>query len=152
MRAYVALISKEPNTEYWVDFPDFPGCVSAGKTMKAAVENAHEALAMHTALMAKDGDRLPDPTPIEKITANPDNEGAVPFLVSVSSPKPKALKINITIPENVMDEIDAITWKTGESRSGFLTQAAREYLNKFTAKIKPDAKKRRTARKRKAVA
>lgn len=66
MRAYVALISKEPNTEYRVDFPDFPGCVSAGKTMKAAVENAHEALAMHAALMVKDGDPLPDPTPIEK--------------------------------------------------------------------------------------
>lgn len=152
MRAYVALISKEPNTEYWVDFPDFPGCVSAGKSMKAAVENAHEALAMHAALMAKDGDRLPDPTPIEKITANPENKDAVPFLVSLSSPKPKALKINITIPENVMDEIDSITWKTGESRSGFLTQAAREYLNKFTANIKPPAKKHRSSRKRKAVA
>lgn len=150
MRAYVALISKEPNTEYWVDFPDFPGCVSAGKSMKAAVENAHEALAMHAALMAKDGDRLPDPTPMEKIMVDPDNKGAIPFLVALSSPKPKALKINITIPENVMDEIDSITWKTGESRSGFLTQAAREYLNKFTAKIKP--KKPRSARKRKAVA
>lgn len=131
---------------------DFPGCVSAGKTMKAAVESAHEALAMHAALMVKDGDPLPDPTPIEKITTDPGNTDAVPFLVTLSSPKPKALKINITIPENVVDEIDALARKTGESRSGFLTQAAREYLSKFVAKIKPDIKKSRSARKRRAVA
>ena len=31
-RKYVALIRKEDTTEYWVDIPDLPGCISAGKT------------------------------------------------------------------------------------------------------------------------
>ena len=36
MASYVAVIRKEPNTAYWVDAPDIPGCASSGDTIAAA--------------------------------------------------------------------------------------------------------------------
>ena len=33
---YLAVIHKEPGSEYGVSFPDFPGCVTAGKTIDEA--------------------------------------------------------------------------------------------------------------------
>ena len=56
---YPAVIDKDPDSDYGVVFPDFPGCVSAGSTLDEAVLGAHEALAGHVALMVADGDALP---------------------------------------------------------------------------------------------
>jgi len=36
MRAYIALIHKEPDSDYGVSFPDLPGCISAGLTLDEA--------------------------------------------------------------------------------------------------------------------
>jgi predicted RNase H-like HicB family nuclease len=47
MTAYVALIHKDPDSDYGVSFPDLPGCVSAGSTLDEAIALAHEALALH---------------------------------------------------------------------------------------------------------
>ena len=59
---YIAIIHKEPDSDFGVSFPDFPGCVSAGETLEEAVLGAQEALSGHVALMIADGDELPKPT------------------------------------------------------------------------------------------
>jgi predicted RNase H-like HicB family nuclease len=69
---YPAVIDKDPDSDYGVVFPDFPGCVSAGSTLDEAVLGAHEALAGHVALMVTDGDALPEPTPLEVVAAQRD--------------------------------------------------------------------------------
>lgn len=47
MASYVAVIRKEPNTDYWVDAPDIPGCVAEGATIEAAKKNFGAALVAH---------------------------------------------------------------------------------------------------------
>ncbi len=47
MADYVAVIRKVEGTDYWVDVPDIPGCVSRGKTIEEAKVNYREALALH---------------------------------------------------------------------------------------------------------
>lgn len=47
MTDYVAVIRKVEGTDYWVDVPDIPGCVSCGKTIEEAKVNYREALALH---------------------------------------------------------------------------------------------------------
>ena len=47
MRTYIALLRKDPDSDYGVDFPDFPGCVTAGSTLEEARAMAEEALAFH---------------------------------------------------------------------------------------------------------
>ena len=42
--AYYARIVKQRGSGYLVEFPDLPGCLSEGKTIQAALDNAREAL------------------------------------------------------------------------------------------------------------
>lgn len=65
MTNYIGLIRKEPDSDFGVDFPDFPGCIIAGRTMGEAREMAGEALAAHVALMIDDGDVIPPPSSFE---------------------------------------------------------------------------------------
>lgn len=120
---YPAVVDKDPDSDYGVVFPDFPGCVSAGSTLDAAVMGAHEALAGHVALMVADGDDLPDPTPLEVAAARRDASTVAITLVPVILPG-KAQRVNITMDEALLDEIDQIA----DNRSRFLAEAARAEL------------------------
>ena len=120
---YPAVIDKEPDSDFGVSFPDFPGCVSAGKTLDQAVLGAHEALAGHLALMVADGDPLPESTPLESVAKKRDASTVAITLVSVALPG-KLQRVNITIDEALLDEIDAMA----DNRSRFLTEAARAEL------------------------
>jgi predicted RNase H-like HicB family nuclease len=128
MAAYVALIRKERRSDYGVDFPDFPGCVSAGRTLDEAVAMAHEALSGHVAMMVEEGEKLPAPSRLETILRDRHNKGAVPFLVSVSDAASKAVRVNVTIPEAVLQAIDARAKADGETRSGLLARGAMSLL------------------------
>ena len=75
MASYVALIRKEPNTDYWVDAPDIPGCVASGETIEAAKENFRAALALHLERGDDPNMRRP-PRALEEIDAG-EREGAV---------------------------------------------------------------------------
>jgi predicted RNase H-like HicB family nuclease len=120
---YPAVIDKDPDSDYGVVFPDFPGCVSAGSTLDEALLGAHEALAGHVALMVADGDELPGPTPLEAVAAERDATTVAITLVPVTLPG-KAQRVNITIDEVLLEEIDAIA----DNRSRFLAEAARAEL------------------------
>ena len=79
MASYVALIRKEPNTDYWVDAPDIPGCVADGETIEAAKKNFREALALHLE-QGDDANMRRPPRPLEEIDAA-EREGAVETFV-----------------------------------------------------------------------
>ncbi len=81
MADYVAILSKDPDSDYGVDFPDFPGCVTAGETPEEARELALEALCLHVEGMIQDGEQIPSPSPVKKIKADRANSGAVDFFL-----------------------------------------------------------------------
>lgn len=64
---YFAIIHKEPNTEYGVSFPDFPGCISSGDTLDEALLNAKEALIGHVKFMQSDLDSIPTPSTLDDV-------------------------------------------------------------------------------------
>jgi predicted RNase H-like HicB family nuclease len=64
---YIALVHKDKDTSYGVSFPDLPGCISAGDTFEAAIDNASQALAGHLAIMKADGDPIPDARSLEEL-------------------------------------------------------------------------------------
>jgi predicted RNase H-like HicB family nuclease len=51
-----AIVHNELRSFYGVSLPDFPGCVSAGKTLAEARRNAAVALKLHMQGMAEDAD------------------------------------------------------------------------------------------------
>jgi predicted RNase H-like HicB family nuclease len=59
-------------SDFGVEFPDFPGCVTAGTTLEEARRLAAEALALHVAGMQKDGEPLPPPSSLDAAMSDPD--------------------------------------------------------------------------------
>ena len=127
MAHYIALIHKDAGSDFGASFPDFPGCVSAGATLDAAREAATEALAFHVEGLLEDGEALPEPSSLEVVMRDPENRDGVAILVDlpVSS---KVVRVNITLPEDALREIDAHAEAQGFTRSGFLLKAARQAL------------------------
>jgi predicted RNase H-like HicB family nuclease len=124
MTAYIALLRKDAGSDYGVDFPDFPGCVAAGLTLEEARRTAAEALAFHVEGMVADGDPVPDPTDLDTIMADPANHDGIGFLVDLPSRPGRAIRLNVTLPEDLVKSIDAVT----TNRSRFLAEAARQRL------------------------
>ena len=124
--SYIALIRKEADSDYGVDFPDLPGCVTAGSTLDEAAAMAREALALHLEGLEAEGEAWPEPSSLEDIMALADSRDAAAILVPAPKAKGRAARINITVDENLLEEIDASAGP-GE-RSGFLSQAARAAL------------------------
>src|SRR5579872_6426086 len=62
MRYYIGIIHKDEGSDYGISFPDFPGCVSAGSDLVELATMGEEALRGHIALMADEGEAVPEPT------------------------------------------------------------------------------------------
>ena len=85
MTAYLALLRKQPDSDYGVDFPDFPGCVTAGTSLEDARHMAAEALAFHIEGLTADGAAVTAPSDLDEVMADVDNRGGVAFLVEVAA-------------------------------------------------------------------
>src|SRR5688572_12776770 len=106
MRHYIAIVHKDADSDFGVSFPDFPGCVSAGTTLDEAASGAAEALAGHIALMVEDGDAIPEPSDLDTIMLDPDNRDGVAILVPARAQSVKTMRVNVTLPEDVLEQID----------------------------------------------
>ena len=129
MANYLAVVHKGSNSDFGVSFPDFPGCVTAGNTLDEAKDMAHDALALHIKGMLEDGETIPVPSKLEDIVDNPEYSDTAAILV-VSAPeiKSRSVRVNITLPEDTLREIDMMAKKRGMSRSSFLVNAAKNAL------------------------
>jgi predicted RNase H-like HicB family nuclease len=125
MTSYIALLRKDAASDYGVDFPDFPGCITAGRTLDEARGMAAEALALHLAGMREDREPIPEPSTLDDIMSDPANRDAVAFLVDVAARPSKAVRVNVILPAEVVEAIDRKT----NNRSRFLTEAARAKLH-----------------------
>lgn len=123
MASYIGLMRKEAGTDYGVNFPDFPGCITAGLTMDEAYRMAAEALAFHAEGMLEDGEPLPEPSTLEAVMADPANADAIPFMVPLTV-APKVVRVNVTMDEGLLRAIDAVA----SNRSAFLAEGARRLL------------------------
>jgi predicted RNase H-like HicB family nuclease len=128
MRYYIALIHKDAGSDYGVSFPDLPGLITAGSTLDEARTMAEEALALHLEGLAEDGEAVPEPSTLEDIMAAPENRDGVATLVAAPPQAVKSIRVNVTVPEDVLSEIDRYAEGHGFTRSGFLVRAAREAM------------------------
>jgi predicted RNase H-like HicB family nuclease len=128
---YVALVHGAPGA-YGISFPDFPGCISAGASVDAVVRLGIEALHYHMEGMVEDGAAIPAPSSVEDIRVNPefseDLRDAVVTLVPVVTPAGKPMRINVSLDEALVAAIDKAAERAGQTRSGFLAEAARRAL------------------------
>jgi predicted RNase H-like HicB family nuclease len=120
---YIAYLHKDRDSDYGVSFPDFPGCITAGKTLDEASRRAPEALALHIAGMIEDGDAVPEPSKLDDVAADAAKHGAVAFMVSVDAPD-ATVRVNITARESQIEKIDALAEAAGLTRSAYMVRSA----------------------------
>jgi len=121
---YIAYLHKDPKSDFGVSFPDFPGCVTAGKSLDEASRKAPEALAFHIAGMIEDGEKIPKPSKIDDLVRDPDRQNAVAFLVTADFSKSKTVRVNVTARENQIELIDRLARQAGMTRSAYMVQSA----------------------------
>ena len=125
MTSCIGLIRKDTDSDFGVDFPDFPGCISAGTTLDEARRMAQEALELHVGGMIEDGEALPVGSSLEAIMADPENADAVAFVVTVPDAADRTVRVNITLPERLLRRID----ERAKNRSAFLARVAEKALS-----------------------
>ena len=139
---YPIVMHKDKDSDYGVTVPDLPGCFSAGSTLDEAIEMAREAIELHLEGLIEDGQGVPDPGKIADHQQNPDYRGGTWAVVSIdpSSLRLRAKRVNITLPERVLDAIDRHAASSGETRSGMLSKAATEYIARHGGTVWAESK------------
>ena len=130
MANYIAVVHKDPKSDFGVSFPDFPGCITAGTSIDEAKDMADDALSLHVKGLLEDGEDIPSPSRLEDIMENPEYSDSVAILVvSISEAKARSVRVNITVPEDMLRKIDNIAKQRGMSRSSFLVNAAQNAIS-----------------------
>ncbi|MBE3071000.1 MAG: type II toxin-antitoxin system HicB family antitoxin [Planctomycetes bacterium] len=143
---YPIVIHKDRDSDYGVTVPDLPGCFTAGSTLDEALAMAREAVELHLEGLIEHGEAVPRPGAMEDHRHNPDYKGGVWAVVSVSPAdlRVKAKRINVSIPQRVLDAVDRFAKAENETRSGLLVKAATAYIRQT-----PRGPKRRRTREKK---
>lgn len=127
---YPIVIHKDSDSDYGVTVPDVAGCFSAGSTVEEAMEMAKEAIECHIEGLLMDNDPIPLNSSIETHQKNTAFDNGIWAMVEVDLSKlsVKSKRVNITVPELLLNTVDQYAKKHGETRSGLLAQAVTEYM------------------------
>jgi len=120
---YIAYLHKDRKSDFGVSFPDFPGCITAGKTLEGARRLAPQALALHVRGMLEDGEPIPEPSTLDDLRDDPALSGAVAFLVPLQMAE-KSERFNITARRSQMQKIDRLAKRKGMTRSAYMVSSA----------------------------
>lgn len=131
---YPIVIHKDKDSDYGVIVPDLPGCYSAGDSADDALSNAIEAIECHIEGLLSDGEPVPSSKSLEQHQRKRDYAGGIWAMVDVDLSKlsGQVKRINITMPERILSQIDSYASSHGETRSGLLAHAALEYVSSQT--------------------
>ena len=110
-----------------VTIPDFPGCFSAADDWQDLPGMVQEAIELWC---EGQGLALPKPSSLEQLLNNPDYSDGVWLLIEIDTSKleTKSVRLNISLPQGLVSEIDHYVKAHGATRSGFLAQAARQAM------------------------
>ena len=105
VKVYPAIVHNEED-QFWVEFPDLPGCQSCAGTLEETISCAADALGLYLYSKIEDGAALPNPSDIKTI----DPEDGFTTLI-YSDPtryerRTRAVKKTLTIPEWLNEEAE----------------------------------------------
>ncbi|CAB3661958.1 Uncharacterised protein family (UPF0150) [Achromobacter spanius] len=120
---YPIYVHKEKGSAYGACFPDFPGCHAAAATLQELPSAAQEAVEAH---FFGETQPIPSPSAPDVWMQKKAFQGGFWMLVDIDLSKvnTKAVRLNISLPENLVHRIDAVARARRLSRSAFLALAA----------------------------
>lgn len=123
-RLYPAIVHTDDGQNYGASLVDFP-IHAGGSSVEEALAEAEIILAEIVDEMVSAKEPLPTPTAIADIPAEDRAGAALVSLVAALVPG-KSKVISVTLDEELIQRIDAVA----PNRSGFLAEAARQWLSK----------------------
>lgn len=122
----IAIEPGDTHQAFGVVVPDIPGCHSAGDSLEEVYANAKEAIETHLDTLLDEGLPIPERLTLDEHRRNPDYSGFTwGFVTTRNIPAlKKAVRINISLPEALVQDIDTYAQARGMSRSAFLALAA----------------------------
>jgi len=116
--------------------PDLEGCYFAGDTIDDAIADAHAAIDVYLDYRSEKGRDVPVASTMNDHKDDEDCQGGIWGIVDIDTTKydGKAVKLNITLPHNLLTRIDAYVTSNRDysSRSGFIAELARRELLKHS--------------------
>lgn len=115
-----------------VVMPDFPGCFSGADEWEDLPRRIQEAVEVY---FEGEDLEIPAPTPLEQVARDPEYRDGVWMLVEIDLTKvsTKSVRVNISLPANLISKIDSYAQSHHMSRSGFIAHAAEEVLKQGKA-------------------
>lgn len=128
MRHYFALVHKDEDSAFGVQFPDVVGVFSAADTADKIVPNAIEALRLY----AEDAE-LPEPSSHADILHRSDvrqelAKGAFLVQVPLIETDTAVVRANVSFERGLLRAIDEAAAARGLTRAAFLASAARKEI------------------------
>lgn len=120
MTNFITVITRN-GSDYLANFPDFPTLTANGSSLEEVRLEAQGALEEHLATTYEEGKQLVALSLDEVAPKAPP--GAVLLALCVSAPKSRAVRINITIAEDLLQAVDRAAAAHSMSRSRFLANA-----------------------------
>jgi len=121
---YPVYIHHDEGCAYGAIVPDMPGVITAADTLEELPAMLQEAVE----LMYEDEPYAPPlASSMEKYQHLDEYQDGFWMLLDVdlSRVQPRTVRVNVSMPEPLVQEIDTWAKQHGQSRSGFLAQAAR---------------------------
>lgn len=120
---YPVYVNKEPDSAYGASLPDFPGCFSAADELEDLPFQVQEAVEVH---FAGEDLVIPQPSVPEDWFDDSRFQGGYWMLVDIDLARisRKSRRLNVSLPDYLVQQIDDYVAVHHQSRSGFLAQAA----------------------------
>jgi predicted RNase H-like HicB family nuclease len=138
---YTIVFSKQQNTEqYQVAVPDLPGCSINVESIDLGIDKISQNIKSHLAILAEYGEKIPVSLSVDThreqyALENPHTHSHAFWAIvdiDISAYLGKSHKINVTLPELLIKQIDERVSKSAayKTRSGFIASACLVELGK----------------------
>ncbi|ASU41484.1 CopG family transcriptional regulator [Herbaspirillum sp. meg3] len=119
---YPLYVWKDENSAYAGRFPDLPSVFTAADELNELPAMAQEAVEA----MYEGEEHIPDASSVERWRESDEYADGFWMLIAIDRAKinTKPVRVNISLPESLLHDIDAFAESHHLTRSGFLAQAA----------------------------
>lgn len=128
---YPIYVHKDSGSAFSAEISDFSGCFSAADDLQGLPQAIQEAAELY---FEGEEMKVPNASSIEELEATGNYTGGQLLLIDIDTGKleSKCVRINITIPANIVSKIDKSIASSPLSRSGFLAKAATDLLKHYS--------------------
>lgn len=140
MKYPIIFVSIKNDGVYQVTVPDLPGCAINTESIDLGLEKISQSIKSHLAILAEYGEKIPSAGSIEKHREQYKLDNPHMYLqafwaivdIDITAYLGKSHKINVTLPELLIKQIDERVSKSSayKTRSGFIASACLVELGK----------------------